>query len=148
MITAARIAAERITNRLLQTQTLKVSFPYLNADGINRIRRSPLSAIDSFETWDGAAFAAFTGYYLKQTNGFPEIHYTTLPDVHSDVPFLIQIQFQAGYSTLPEDLELALMQHVAYLYENRGDTQSIGGLYMPREAKAIYRRYRILANYA
>lgn len=40
----------------------------------------------------------------------------------------INATYNAGYSILPQQLKTALLQQVAYLYENRGDAQSAASL--------------------
>lgn len=148
MISAARDIAEKLTGRLFAAQTLRVSFPCFEFEGaFNRIQKAPLVSLDTVETWDGTAYVAFAEYFLKPTNGFPEIHYTSTPTAFTNYPFIIRAQFQAGYSTLPPDLTLALLQHVAFFYENRGDVQAVGGLKMPKESELVYRKYRILSTY-
>jgi uncharacterized phiE125 gp8 family phage protein len=146
-ITAARLSAEKLTNRLLQTQTLRVSYEFAHLNLCNMISRSPVNTIDSVEVWDGTSFIAFTDYFLRQNNSFPSLQYKSSPPSFTDIPFNIQVQFQAGYSTLPADLKIALKQHIAFLYENRGDTPSIGKLSVPPQSEYIYRKYRVIANY-
>ncbi len=148
IISGAREAAEKLMNRVFSPQVLRVSFPFSEESSFNEILRSPVNAIDSVEIWNGSAFEAFTDYFLQPTNGFPKICYTSVPPNFTDVPFNIRIQFQAGYTTIPNDLVLALKQHVAFLYENRGDTPSIGKLSIPKEAEFVYRKYRVVAIYA
>lgn len=52
----------------------------------------------------------------------------------------ITVTYQAGYETLPQNLKTALLNQIAFLYENRGDVRLQSGL--SEEAKLILNQVR------
>lgn len=52
----------------------------------------------------------------------------------------ITVSYNAGYEALPEDLKVALMCQVAWLYEHRGDEQLKTGL--SEQSKLLLSQYR------
>lgn len=52
----------------------------------------------------------------------------------------VTVQYNAGYSTLPQDFKSALLCQVAFLFENRGDAKLASGL--STEAVLLMNKYR------
>lgn len=65
-----------------------------------------------------------------------------LPELEEDW-FPIEITFNAGYTTLPSDLKIAILQHVASMWLNRGDCDDDKYTKIPTSSMDTYRRYRI-----
>lgn len=92
-------------------------------------------------------------YYLTDESGFAHIlladqkTYPTDVDIHAQA---VQIQFVAGYgaddSFIPDELKLALLNHIAAMYEKRGDCckgASNGSMFLPTLSKDAYDQFRI-----
>lgn len=66
----------------------------------------------------------------------------------SDLCDSIQIKFTAGLAALtadvPPDIQMALMQHIAFLYENRGDCACDDAASIPASAMKVYKAYQIV----
>lgn len=147
LIETARMFCEEYTGRALMTQTITMMLdgvdeladplwegwktgPYLNhyKNYIN-IGKSPVQSITHVKTYDdldNATTFASSKYYsdlnrdparvvLRKGETFP----TTLR-----VADAIEVQYVAGYSNanlVPAPLKVGMLQHIAYLYEQRGD---------------------------
>jgi uncharacterized phiE125 gp8 family phage protein len=92
-----------------------------------------------------------TDWKLKDTPTFPRILFLESVDADNNTPYPLQVIFIAGYgaaSAVPEDIKTAIKMHVAFLYENRGDTDTEGKIRMPRAVDSIYRTgYRIINTF-
>ncbi len=97
--------------------------PFSPAPFILPMPQPPLVAVSLFE-YRITAFAAWQTW-PQSVNGVPNYVVDTLP-----IPGLVYLQYPppayqyrltytAGYTTLPPDLKLALMQLIAWKYENR-----------------------------
>ena len=170
MIEAATEQAEKFTRRDFITRTYKTfrdSFPgdfqglrsmvhRVNAftDSGNHgfeIRRSPLQSIESVKYIDttGAVIVIPTTVYYSTL----EEDYSTLltqqgqswPDDEAEQLQVITVEFKTGFgdeaTDIPGDIRNALLQHVTWLYENRGDCDD--GTNIPPAAKRTYLQYRI-----
>lgn len=145
LIAAAIDSAELYTGRVFAPTTFLVSDS--GACGAVRILRSPVTAINSVESWNGTAFVSLTGTLFYPSQFFPSI---SLPDpiYPSDTsPFGVRAEFDAGYTVLPSALLQGLKMHVNYMYENRGDVEAEGKVALPSAVKMLYRQYRIIATY-
>lgn len=60
----------------------------------------------------------------------------------------IKITFIAGLSDttvkVPKDIQMALLNHILYLYENRGDCDCGGMSAIPTVSLSVYRKYQII----
>ncbi len=97
--------------------------PYSPAPFILPMPQPPLVAVSLFE-YRITAFAAWQTW-PQSVNGVPNYVVDTLPTpgvVYLQYPppaYQYRLTFTAGYTTLPLDLKLALMQFIAWKYENR-----------------------------
>lgn len=123
------------------------------------LRKSKFQSLVSFQYLVNNVFVNVPAvYYITDEYDYSRIYLINNQDWPTNVDTrqqAIQIIFMAGYGTTPDsvpiDLRLALMQHIAQLYENRGDCSSgdnsssacdcAGNL--PSSAKMIYNQYRI-----
>ncbi len=149
MIKTARESAELLTNRLFREVDMRVFFPG-SCGYYNTICRSPLKTTGVTVTqWNSEtrSYEAVTGVSVIPSNGFGKVRYTDAISQPPDTEYGVKIEFTAGYATLPPALLGALKMHVAYLYENRGDVEAVGGVKLPAAVNMIYRQYRIIATY-
>lgn len=124
------------------------------------IRKSPLQSITKVEYTDttGATIlVASTVYYNTVEEDYSTL--LTLPGQSWPTDALerlqaIKITFKSGFgdadTDVPEDLRQALLMHVTFLYENRGDCEDIsegssdcGPKTTPGASRAIYLQNRI-----
>ena len=159
LISSAILFGEKFTNRVFIERTLEGFFSGIETSNCETtpfvtVRRAPLLAVTSVEVLSGGSYTAFTDYKVKDTGGFARILfengiYDASPD--SDEPYPLKITFTAGYGAkydVPADIKTALLAHVAFLYENRGDVVSVGGVSMPLETQSIYSgKYQILNTF-
>lgn len=114
------------------------------------IRKSKLQSISSIkyysegvlETWDN------TEYYFTDMVDYSAIYLVneeTFPIVDERKQAIV-IEFIAGYgtdaTTIPYEVKEALLQMIAYLYDNRGDCECSGGF--PNMANILFSSYKIL----
>jgi uncharacterized phiE125 gp8 family phage protein len=88
-----------------------------------------------------------TDNYTVKTGGiFGEICKLTFDDSLDDNCNAVKITFKTGFdetiSLIPADLKQAILLHIAFLYENRGDCGFESTL--PASAKVIYDNYKII----
>ena len=157
LILAATIQGEKYTNRAFTErvftgffsgfkQTQNERYPYID------LRRAPLRALNSVKVMinDVLTDVDADDYQLKETSTFARILFVNTISC-DDVPYPIQVNFDAGYKNTvtdaPDDIKTAIKQHLAFLYENRGDVIPEGEIGMPLEVQAIYSKYRILHTY-
>lgn len=116
------------------------------------LRRSKVSAIASIkylvsgvlttlstDIYDFTDVTDFSEIFLKVDQVFPT-------DV-DQVPQAVEIIFTAGYGTdatdVPADVKFAMLNHIAFLYSNRGDC-SDGGSVNPNTVKSLYDKIKII----
>jgi uncharacterized phiE125 gp8 family phage protein len=146
--------AEKYTKRtFLTTQFRTFRDTFLGCCFV--IRRSPLQSIESIEYLiDGVWLTLSTDlYYYTLENDFSRILPTHNTNDYWPLNIdcrqqSIRIDFTAGYgddyTSIPPDLSLAMLQHIARLYESRGDCDDAGcSAALPATSRAIYDIYRI-----
>lgn len=159
LISAATEQGELFTNRVFVERTIEGFFsgvcsshaePYYFIE----IRRSPLITLSALEVYSGGAYAAFTDYVLRNDDRFSRVLFPNgLADANldSDAVYPFKITFTCGYGAaadVPDDIKQAVLAHINFLYENRGDVIADGKISMPLEAKAIYSgKYRIMNTF-
>lgn len=123
-----------------------------------KLRRSKLQSLDLFEYLVNDVFTTVPAdlYYNTDETGFSKIVLKAdefYPTDIDDRMQAIKIEFTAGYgeeeNDVPCDLRLALLNHIAKVYENRGDcdadistTDNIEK-FLPQTVLGIYEMYRI-----
>src|SRR6266571_3859809 len=97
--------------------------PYSPAPFMLSMPQPPLVSVTTFE-YRITAFAAWTTW-PQSVSGVANYVVDTLPSpgvVYLQYPppaYQYRLTYVAGYTTLPPDLRLALMQYIAWKYENR-----------------------------
>lgn len=128
--------------------------PYLNYyKNYIQLSKPPVISVSSVSTFaddDTETTMAASRYYvdsvreparvvLRQGETFP----TALRVANA-----IKVVYVAGYAsafTVPEPIRMGLMQHIAYLYEHRGDMYD-GAVPMPPMIKTLYQPYVVIGG--
>lgn len=159
LIDAVVEIGEKFTNRCFVTRTIEGFYSGLDSSRLEttyflNVRRAPLITISDLEYYSDAAYTSFTDYTLRQSNGFSRILFTNGASdavIDTDAIYPWKLTFTAGYgaaSDVPQAIKQALLAHVNFLYENRGDVVADGKIGMPLETKAIYSgKYRIIDTF-
>ena len=147
LISTARQFAELHLNRSLMQQTITLTLDALieqdqplyegmrTAPDLNYYKnyivlpRSPVQSVTSVKTFDDedtATTFASTKYYVDTTREPARIVLRTGETFPTAlrVANAIEVVYVAGYTsafTIPEPIRLGMLQHIAYLYEHRGD---------------------------
>ena len=167
LIVTAVVTAEKYMNRVLLTRSVRTYRDYF--ESFIELRRYPVTAITKFQytntdnTLITLPITFLNSIYYLTDEIYPQIipYPTDFPQDAIDKRQCIIIEFNAGYLTsaalliaMP-DIKTALLNHIAFMYANRGDsdnasiTESGGGgsisstLAIPTVARQIYDRYRI-----
>lgn len=143
----------------LINSAVAVAEKYMNRDLLTAVYENYRDEIDQDLTLRKAQFIAVSGiqyrhdgvyqnvpeadYQVAGNGTYGKIYYIELPDGYDDHPEAIKIVFTAGYgasgSLIPADIITGIKAHVAFMYENRGDCDSI-----PPMSKIIYDNYKVV----
>jgi len=94
------------------------------------IERSKLQSITSIQYYKDGSLTTVSSsiYYITNNPDFASIYLVDGQEWPADVDNrkqAVQITFVAGYgatgSSVPSDLKIAMLEHIAAYYENRGD---------------------------
>jgi len=139
LISAARKSAENYMKRSLITQSWKVAFDdyspsyiRLPMGAVQSVTSLKIIARDGTETLIDAA-----KYYLVAAKNRLVV----------DTPLIghrVEVIYVAGFgdnaSDVPEEIRQGLLNHIAYIYENRGESLGIN-----HQSKSLYDHYRVIA---
>ena len=108
------------------------------------LRRSPLLEVESIKYDDDKTLGKENYKVLDVKNSYATIHLMgELPELEY-AWFPVEITFKAGYSELPSDVKLAMLQHIASMWMNRGDCDNDTYNKCPKISKDIYKKYKII----
>jgi uncharacterized phiE125 gp8 family phage protein len=120
------------------------------------IRRSPLQSVEFIKYYKDGVLETLptTDYYYTLENDFSKVFESTTgaawPKNIDKRQQAIVIRFIAGYgddyTSMPSDLVMGMLNHIAMLFESRGDcTESGGGCggCLPMATKMIYNMYKV-----
>jgi hypothetical protein len=167
LIIAARQFAEEHMNRALMQQTFTLMLDAVidqdqplyegmrTAPDLNYYKnyivlpKSPVQSVTSVKTFndsDEATTMAATKYYVDTQREPAKIVLRTGETVPTAlrVANAIEVIYVAGYTsafTIPEPIRLGMLQHIAYMYEHRGDMYEAQGA--PSLMKSLYAPYVI-----
>jgi hypothetical protein len=167
LITAARQFAEEHMNRALMQQTFTLMLDAVidqdqplyegmrTAPDLNYYKnyivlpKSPVQSVTSVKTFndsDEATTMAATKYYVDTQREPAKIVLRTGETFPTAlrVANAIEVIYVAGYTsafTIPEPIRLGMLQHIAYMYEHRGDMYEAQGA--PSLMKSLYAPYVI-----
>ena len=115
-------------------------FPYI------RLAKSPVSGTPTAEISIGGVYTANTDIIYKQYNSKSVVLFTGAAPTDSTVAYTHKITFSSGYAagSLPAGIRNAVLEHISFLYENRGDAPSEP----TSQIKQLYSRFRNVAGYA
>jgi uncharacterized phiE125 gp8 family phage protein len=117
------------------------------------LRKSPLDTIDAVKYFDSDAVEQIVDsseYYIDEDPAYSLIVFDvdySFPALRANRPNQITIDFTAGYaadeSEVPSDIKTALLQHICFMSENRGDCACGDMSAIPSSAKQTYLKYKI-----
>lgn len=108
------------------------------------LRRCPLVEVESIKYDDDKVLPAENYKVIKKAGNYGQIILCgNLPELETEwMP--IEIKFVAGYEKLPYDIKLAMLQHIASMWMNRGDCDNDTYNKCPKISKDIYKKYKIM----
>ena len=156
LISAATACAEEFMRRTMVNTTF-VTFRDFFAHCIE-LRRSRASVVNSIEYLKEGVLTPVSSsiFFLTDHNDFSEIHLqenAIWPTDFDSVVQTIKIEFVAGYgiddTSVPEDIKMAILNHVAFMFQNRGDCSGSSGSAecasaLPGLSQLIYKKHKIL----
>lgn len=157
MVQAAVVYAENFTNTTIRETAFMGHFPCFvetsNEMSFLLLERHPVNSVTSVSIVDPDGVSQAVS--LAQINLINQVSHALVtvelpPEVSSTAILPITAGFAAGYasSSVPGDLKRALMHHVAFMYQNRGDVKGDFEDGVPDLSAAVYRRYRIVPGFA
>lgn len=108
------------------------------------LSKSPINSVDAVDISVNGLYTATTQFIRKRQNSYDRILFTGTPLLDDSVGYTFKVTFSSGYSSLPNGLKTAILEHVSFLYENRADAPSEP----PEQIKKLYHRFRNYAGYA
>lgn len=156
MIESATSWGEKYTNKDFRQKDWIASFEdvcYSKFEqyGFLELKKSPVTTVDSVELSADGVYSTFTGFVRKQRSSYDRLLITGSYNLDDSVAYSFRVTFSSGYANLPNPIIDAIKEHVAFLYENRGDAASAGGLNsitVPKQIKMLYDQYRNRSGYA
>lgn len=148
---------EKYTNRILINTQFETFFDYFVRSF--ELARSKLVSLDSFTYLVGGVQTAVVPaiYYNTFERNYSRIiinEWSDFPTNKDDQFQSIQVQFTAGFGAtsddMPDDIQLALLNHVAAMYESRGDCDlcDCSNLQaLPVATRNTYNQYQIATLY-
>lgn len=149
---------ECFTNRTLINTTYRTYRDHFPSCGecyvLRKSKVDPVTVSIDYKKDGSLVTVGVDVYYVTNETGYPGIY--TFPNKNwpSDadkVVQAIQIDFVAGFgpdeSSIPSKIKIALLNHIAALYVNRGDCDSDGcASALPQASGLIYGQYKILST--
>ncbi len=145
LIVAARARAEWHTGRAFVTQSWTLWLDAWPQDGLVEIPLPPLQSVTQVKTYDlddAASVLDPSAYQLDAASAPARLKRKSEPRTDLRAVNAVEIAFTAGYgdaSAVPQPVKQAILQIVADLYANRGDTAEI----VSAAAEALLAPYRI-----
>jgi len=139
---------EGLTGTVLLTSTYELFLDCFPPCCLIQIMRKPNVAVTSIEYLVDGVFTTVpaSDYYLAQTSEWAAVDLEEGKDWPTDVDAKlnsVKITFTVGYGTnfddVPYDLKGAILQHIASMFENRGDCDC--GDAAPDLTRLTYTRY-------
>ncbi len=127
-------------------------YPYV------KIRRAPLKSVTSVQVSSEGSFVDEEYQIKKHNHGFSRILFPSFDTSIDDTPYPLQIVFVAGYGAaadVPDQVKIAIMEYVNFLYRNRGDCLDAGACGVlnqsggiPPLIKSLVSSFRIIEVFA
>jgi hypothetical protein len=171
LIKAARVFCEDFTGRALFTQTLILKLdteneiddplwegtkvgPYINFyKNFISLPKPPVQTVTSvisFDDADTATTMASSRYYVDSAREPSRVVLRTGETFPTAlrVANAIEVTYVAGYAAvadIPEPLKIGMLQHIAYLYDQRGDMKDYQqAMSYPPMVASLYQPYKIM----
>lgn len=152
LIVVARAAVERLTGRLMITQSWRISLDGVGEDGLVRLPIGPVQTVSSVRVYDGLGEATIWpgSAYTLDLVGEPArlLFHGSLPMPGrrlNGIEIDVVAGYGAGLQSVPPDLVQAVKLLAAHWYARRGDME-VGGIPDDvRELTGVYRRPRLVA---
>lgn len=106
LITAARKAVERLTGLSLIPKTCVCQI--INMNGFFELPYGPVTNTPTFTDYYGNVITPYMVGY-------------DFPQVKDPLETITSCSYNVGYTTVPEELQVAIMAQINFMYENRGD---------------------------
>jgi uncharacterized phiE125 gp8 family phage protein len=148
LITAARARAEWHTGRALVTQTWRLWLDQWPCNGIMELPLPPLQTVSSVTVYapDDSATVLNPATYQVDAASQPArltLNSTVLPPTNARALNAVAVAFTAGYgdaaSDVPPGICEAILELIAFLYENRGEAPAE----LPLDILALLAPYRV-----
>lgn len=120
MLKAATMQAESFTGRTISLAPWRSTLPYFTNVYLDVLPVS--SVVVKYDDVDGNEQTLSASEYtvIDNPDEYSEIRFDgTLPTLESENYEPVRIEYNAGYTTLPEGLKLGIMQLAASYFENR-----------------------------
>jgi uncharacterized phiE125 gp8 family phage protein len=149
LLTAARARAEWHTGRALITQSWRLWRDAWPCSGIVEIPLPPLQSVASVTTYalDDSATVLDPATYQVDAASSPArlaLKANVVPPINTRAMNAVAIEFTAGYgddaSDVPAPIVEAILEIVAFLYENRGEAPAE----LPLDILALLAPYRLI----
>lgn len=149
LITTATEEIEAATNQVLISRNISGFFTRLCESDYEEysyveLKRSPLDAVSSVLV--NGEILDSSNYVVKKQYGYSRILFFEDLELEDNLAYPIEVQFSAGFgdaAAIPQQLKVAIQQHVLYLYENRGDISPDSKQTFPFVTKSIIRKNRL-----
>jgi uncharacterized phiE125 gp8 family phage protein len=133
---------EKYTSTVLRETVFETTKTVIYFERVIKLARSPITSINSVEIKESGSFAATTEYEeVLRAYPFITLSKNLTPDI-DDNYFEVKIQFTAGLSEIPPSIQVGLLNHIGFLYENRGDCS--GCSTPPKSITDMYNQYKLL----
>lgn len=109
------------------------------------LRRTPVKSITHIKYDDDNELETSNYSLIHRRGEFDVIQLLdldSLPELVSEW-YPIEIVYKAGYTTIPSDIQQAILYHIASMWLNRGDYDN-HNLKCPQMARDIYKKYKII----
>ena len=154
-IEAVRTYFESLTGRILINTQFRTFFTNLVQS--YELRRSKLVSLDSFQYLDlDDVFVDFNSnvFYTTDEADYSRIileRRENFPNDKKDQFQSIRADFTSGFGIddtfIPSDIKIALLNHVANMFANRGDCSCTAKTMLPLNAKLTYNQYKVMSLY-
>lgn len=145
-LTTARHAFEKNTNRVCASTTFRLDLYKFPSDPLY-LPVAPVVSVSSFTYYDGSTWQNYTDYQLDVARNRLWIG-SSLPSPDPLTKPNVKITFVAGYTTLPKDIQTAILLYASHLYFNREATtgESLNETPLGFENLCATYRYEYLAD--
>lgn len=153
LIKAAADWAEKGTNRALLTQTIEEYYDCWPKCGVFKLSVAPIQSISAVAYLSGGSYVTWnsSNYYTDMVSEPCRVvakSTASIPAYDTDAPNVIKITYVAGAtaaSGIPHTIMDAMLQQIAFMYENREDIPLGGGnTNRQRSANALLMANRVL----